>query len=727
METRLYAPVIIPTLNRYKHFTHCLESLEQCAGAEHTEVFVALDYPPSEKYIAGWKKIDAYLHEKENAHGFKTLKVFRRKENYFFSGKGNLSTAVKEVLKVYDRYIASEDDNVFAHRFLDFINAGLEKYKDDERVFAICGYCHPYGFNPSHYSGNSVMLQEMSAWGYGTWANRRYTKEEKLKMIDEYVADPLLKKHFQQRRPDIFTGLLFMKSHQTVWGDCLYTANLFQTRRYCVFPLLSLVQNHGWDGSGTHGGKLDGFSTQPIESFIAEPFNMKLVNDAERKEIDQWVVHYWKKKTSLIHRILNPIEISIYSCTGKIVTFDRLSQKAKKLRAWWYSRSDKKSIDVLLLARPDHALQIYNSLEAQQTISYHFVTFRVLKGWMKYLHIPKVAYVNYHATILKQLSLRHILKYKLGWLRKVDERGLFEKGTSKILCKLSPRIIHYWPSYCCDVVRQYKKGNPKVITIAEQYMPNPIYVLGIMKPVYEKYGLQYSNSYLNTYSKSILNHFDGADYIAVPSAFVEETMKLTFPHHQYLRIPYGVTISPDYAFLPKKDAVRKFVYVGGISLEKGVDTILSYFSCHSELELHLFGAMNNAQREVFKHYGQYQNITFYGAVSKAILRAQFKKMDVGIHPSRFDAYSLAVGEEIGSGLPVVISDNTGNKDDVLSNGWGVVYKTDDADALDKAIESICSLYNYNKFQKNIDHYIKSSSRADYGNAVVSMYRNILNA
>lgn len=51
-----YAPVIIPTLNRYDHFIKCLESLEKCSGAEYTEVFVALDFPPSNKYIEGWKK-----------------------------------------------------------------------------------------------------------------------------------------------------------------------------------------------------------------------------------------------------------------------------------------------------------------------------------------------------------------------------------------------------------------------------------------------------------------------------------------------------------------------------------------------------------------------------------------------------------------------------------------------------------------------------------------------
>lgn len=31
--------------------------------ADQTEVYVALDHHPSEKYVEGWKRIDSYLEE----------------------------------------------------------------------------------------------------------------------------------------------------------------------------------------------------------------------------------------------------------------------------------------------------------------------------------------------------------------------------------------------------------------------------------------------------------------------------------------------------------------------------------------------------------------------------------------------------------------------------------------------------------------------------------------
>ena len=63
MKIKQYAPVVIPTLNRYKHFKACLESLEKCKYADKTNVYVSLDFPPSDKYKEGWLKISEYLSE----------------------------------------------------------------------------------------------------------------------------------------------------------------------------------------------------------------------------------------------------------------------------------------------------------------------------------------------------------------------------------------------------------------------------------------------------------------------------------------------------------------------------------------------------------------------------------------------------------------------------------------------------------------------------------------
>ena len=47
----IYAPILIPTLCRAEHFIRCVESLKNNSWAKYTDVFIGLDYPPTEKYI----------------------------------------------------------------------------------------------------------------------------------------------------------------------------------------------------------------------------------------------------------------------------------------------------------------------------------------------------------------------------------------------------------------------------------------------------------------------------------------------------------------------------------------------------------------------------------------------------------------------------------------------------------------------------------------------------
>lgn len=168
MNKMIYAPVLIPTLNRYEHLKQCLESLSRCTGADKTEVYVALDYPPADrwdKYAPGWEKNRDWLRSVGDM-GFKKLHLIERTENYGIWNKkmNNLSALTKEVNKKYPYCIKTEDDNVFSPCFLEYINKGIEKFKDDESVLAISGYTCPY---PIKYEENTYIRQsvDFSAWG----------------------------------------------------------------------------------------------------------------------------------------------------------------------------------------------------------------------------------------------------------------------------------------------------------------------------------------------------------------------------------------------------------------------------------------------------------------------------------------------------------------------------------------------------------------------------------
>lgn len=252
----IYAPVCIPTLNRYHHFRNCLESLESCTGAEYTDVYVALDYPPSEKYIDGWMKVNDYLSKKEQSHNFKKLIVIRRNFNYgLFGASRNFRLLQEEVLSKYDRFIASEDDNVFSPNFLEYMNKGLELYKNDKRVYAICGYKNDFKCkveNNNHFAQYSMF----QAWGYGTWSNRFLDTSDAMTpaFFKHILANFSTWRKCYKYWP-VWSGFIIRNAKSTDLHLPLHDINvsyyMVTTNKYVICPTISKVRNMGIDNDAT--------------------------------------------------------------------------------------------------------------------------------------------------------------------------------------------------------------------------------------------------------------------------------------------------------------------------------------------------------------------------------------------------------------------------------------------------------------------------------------------
>lgn len=278
----VYAPIIIPTLNRYEHFKQCLESLEKCSWAEFTDVYVGLDYPPSEKYVEGWGKIDAFLRLKENHNAFHLLKVFRREVNCGMGlNKSNLGLLGDYVRERYDRYVVSEDDNVFSPNFLEYINKGLERYKDDSSVFAIVGYAHPYHFmyaDNNHYRHNT----DMSTWGFGVFVNRymeclKFMRNGGVRQNLSIGTLMKFRGHGLLRLFDMI-HYAYHKGRYSV-TDGAISVYLIMNDMYVITPAISKVRNIGWDCSGSSFSK--GMSGLEM---IAARHNNQQIDTAEHFE-----------------------------------------------------------------------------------------------------------------------------------------------------------------------------------------------------------------------------------------------------------------------------------------------------------------------------------------------------------------------------------------------------------------------------------------------------------
>lgn len=296
MEILRYAPVLIPTLNRVDKLNECLTSLQRCNGAENTDVYVAVDYPPSEKYVSGWELVCNLVDKISKSHKFHKFVVIKRERNYgICHNNSNSRVALKQLRKKYDRFIFSEDDNVFSPNFLEYMNKCLERFKDDSRICYISGYNYPFVF-PSMYKNNFYITKDGSPWGMGGWFNR-------LDEIDQYYDLDFLKKllrnkvtykKLKARRPQTIQSIVHMLKMKQSYGDSCLGCYCAMEDKYWVLPTISKVKNLGNDGSGAHAISSKGinddyyknqrvdscptfeftndiFTYRPVELTIAEP------------------------------------------------------------------------------------------------------------------------------------------------------------------------------------------------------------------------------------------------------------------------------------------------------------------------------------------------------------------------------------------------------------------------------------------------------------------------
>lgn len=260
----IFAPVVIPTLCRYEHFKQCLNSLSECTYAQQTDVYIGLDYPSKQEHWEGYNKIADFLNQFDKKK-FKSLIVIKRPYNFGIGTHGNGRLLFKEVIEKYKYAIFTEDDNIFSPNFLDYINQGLEIYKDQKDVLAICGYRH---FYPIKYKNNTIYRQnvDFSAWGYAIWKDRfDAILSHNYKYYRKKMFAPITWKRLSQNGN--YRLCCFLSYTYPQWNnyitDNVYSVYAAINNINVIMPSkISLVRNIGTDGSGANFQKVSHELTQ---------------------------------------------------------------------------------------------------------------------------------------------------------------------------------------------------------------------------------------------------------------------------------------------------------------------------------------------------------------------------------------------------------------------------------------------------------------------------------
>ena len=179
-------------------------------------------------------------------------------ENKVISSENNkgLSKSIVDgvtyALKENDAVIVLEDDCVPMPGFMKFMYQCLDKYKDQEKVNYVGGYCEPVEI--SQKGSDAFFLGRHDSWGWGTWNNR----------WNNYRQDyDVIRRLKSSREGSLNLGLWGNDLEETlvsrVRGEndswAVFAAlNMLERDEVGIKPCISLIQNIGMDGSGVHCG-----------------------------------------------------------------------------------------------------------------------------------------------------------------------------------------------------------------------------------------------------------------------------------------------------------------------------------------------------------------------------------------------------------------------------------------------------------------------------------------
>ena len=286
-----YAPIALFTYNRADHTQKAVESLLLNAESKESDLFIFSDGPKNEKAVDGVKKNREYIHEIKKLEGiaFKSVTLIEREKNWGLAN--SLIAGITDVINQYGKIIVVEDDLILSPFFLKFMNEGLEKYNDEDRVGAISAYI----YSDLNNIPNTFFLRHFHCWGWATWSRA-------WNLLNTDTRSLLRQMRWKKKEFDVggyagAYGNLYCQHKGLIdsWW-VRYYASLFLANKLVLYPGISLVQNNGCDGSGTHSANNNGTIVQM--SLAENPIVIQNIPIVENKNCYNAFCKHFEKNVS---------------------------------------------------------------------------------------------------------------------------------------------------------------------------------------------------------------------------------------------------------------------------------------------------------------------------------------------------------------------------------------------------------------------------------------------
>lgn len=241
-----YSPILLFVFNRPDHVNRTITALQQNTLAAESVLYIYSDGARSDEQKESVDEVRRYIH---SINGFKEIHIIEREKNWGLAR--NIIDGVTTRIKEYGRVIVLEDDLITAPYFLQFMNDALETYKDEKKV----GHIQGCDFTQDASLPDTFLIKWTGSWGWATWERAwKYFNPDGKALLEE-LEKRNLTKTFDFNGKYGFTRMLRrqIEGKNNSWA-IRWNASLFLKDILSLNVGRSLVQNEGFDGSGTNCG-----------------------------------------------------------------------------------------------------------------------------------------------------------------------------------------------------------------------------------------------------------------------------------------------------------------------------------------------------------------------------------------------------------------------------------------------------------------------------------------
>jgi hypothetical protein len=279
------APVILFCYKRPEVLKQTVDALKKNYLAKESELFIFSDGAKRDEDVPTISAVRDYL---KTITGFKKIVISEAPQNKGLAD--SVVGGVTSIINQYDKVIVLEDDLVTSPNFLNYMNDGLDHFRDNAKIFSITGFSIPI----KGLSENSIYFTQRSgSCGWGTWKDRWNNIDWEVKDYADLMHNRMARKAFNRMGSDM-TGLLIKQKMGKINSWAIrWCYHQFKYDLYSVHPVVSRIKNIGYaSADSTHTKeKFNRFETK-LDNGNRTDFDFNVPVKLDKEVIRQFVRPY---------------------------------------------------------------------------------------------------------------------------------------------------------------------------------------------------------------------------------------------------------------------------------------------------------------------------------------------------------------------------------------------------------------------------------------------------